>query len=85
MAHQLGAAQGWDLASPWNSIAGDLSCSGSLDSAAHHAPHNRAAALAVLGCAGDREAVAAAVFRRATEELEAAFLQTGACAAVSAV
>jgi hypothetical protein len=73
--------QGWELPSPWDSIAGDYQAADRWIRLHTNAPHHRAAALAVLGCAGEREAVAAAVSRRAAEELEAAFLQAGGCAA----
>ncbi len=82
---------GWTIPSPWDAIAGDYAClpeTAAGDGAAGwirlhtNAPHHRAAALRVLGVEGDRVAVAAAVARWAGEELEAAVVSEGGCAAL---
>ncbi|MBI0538137.1 acyl-CoA transferase [Roseomonas sp. KE2513] len=75
------APQGWTLPEPWDPIAGDYRAANGWIRLHTNAPHHRAAALSVLGCGGDRDAVAGAVTRRAKDELEAAILQAGGCAA----
>ena len=73
--------QGWSLPSPWDPIAGDYRSADGWIRLHTNAPHHRAAALAVLGCAPDRAAVAAAVGRRDAAGLEAEVLRAGGCAA----
>jgi len=72
---------GWSLPSPWDAIAGDYLLEDGWIKLHTNAPHHRAAALAVLGCAGEREAVAASVSRWRGEALERAVVQAGGCAA----
>ncbi len=73
--------QGWKLPVPWDPIAGDYRAADGWIRLHTNAPHHRAAALAVLGCAGDRDAVTEAVARRGADELEAAIVGAGGCAA----
>jgi hypothetical protein len=73
--------QGWEPPAPWDPIAGDYRAADGWIRLHTNAPHHRAAALAVLGCAGERSAVASAVSRLAAEDLEAAILHAGGCAA----
>ena len=73
--------QGWTLPPVWDLIAGDYPASdGWIRLHTNAAPH-RAAALAVLGCAGERDAVAKAVGGWRVDELEAAVVAAGGCAA----
>lgn len=73
--------QGWQLPDPWDAIAGDYRSANGWIRLHTNAPHHRAAALATLGCAGERGAVAAAVSRLDAEALEAEVLKAGGCAA----
>lgn len=73
--------QGWELPAPWDPIAGDYRSEDGWIKLHTNAPHHRAAALAVLGCAGEREAVAAAISSLSAEDLETAILRAGGCAA----
>jgi crotonobetainyl-CoA:carnitine CoA-transferase CaiB-like acyl-CoA transferase len=73
--------QGWKPPGPWDPIAGDYRAADGWIRLHTNAPHHRAAALAVLGCAGEREAVADAVARCNADELEAAVIGAGGCAA----
>jgi crotonobetainyl-CoA:carnitine CoA-transferase CaiB-like acyl-CoA transferase len=74
--------QGWELPAPWDPIAGDYRSADGWIRLHTNAPHHRAAALAALGCPGEREAVTTAVSRRAAGELETTILRAGGCAAV---
>lgn len=73
--------QGWELPAAWDAIAGDYRTADGWIRLHTNAPRHRAAALAVLGCAGEREAVSAAVSRLSAEALEDAILRAGGCAA----
>jgi crotonobetainyl-CoA:carnitine CoA-transferase CaiB-like acyl-CoA transferase len=74
---------GWSIPSPWDPIAGDYATADGGWIRLHtNAPHHRAAALRVLGAAGEREQVAAAVARWTGTELEDAVVAEGGCAAV---
>ncbi|SHF10203.1 CoA-transferase family III [Acidocella aminolytica 101 = DSM 11237] len=73
--------EGWKLPVPWDPIAGDYETADGWIRLHTNAPHHRAVALAVLGCAGDRDSVTEAVARRGTDELEAAVIGAGGCAA----
>jgi hypothetical protein len=57
------APVGWSVAPPWDAIAGDYACADGWIRLHTNAPHHLAAALRVLGCAAEREAVAAVVAR----------------------
>jgi len=72
---------GWSLASPWDPIAGDYATSDGWIRLHTNAPHHRAAALAVLGVEVDKSAVTAAVRKWRADELEAAVVARGGCAA----
>jgi crotonobetainyl-CoA:carnitine CoA-transferase CaiB-like acyl-CoA transferase len=72
---------GWTMPPPWDPIAGDYPAADGWIRLHTNAPHHRAAALKVLGTEADREAVAAAVARRRADDLEAAVVAAGGCAA----
>ena len=73
--------QGWDLPPVWDPIAGDYPTADGWIRLHTNAPHHRAAALGVLGCDGERSAVAASVARWRADELEAAVVDARGCAA----
>ncbi len=73
--------QGWALTPPWDPIAGDYEASDGWIRLHTNAPHHRAAALAVLGVAADKPAVEAAVRKWRADDLEAAVVARGGCAA----
>lgn len=72
---------GWTLPAAWDPIAGDYRTADGWIRLHTNAPRHRAAALAVVDCSGEREAVAAAVVRAAAGPLEIAILRAGGCAA----
>ncbi|TNF22776.1 MAG: acyl-CoA transferase [Rhodobacteraceae bacterium] len=72
---------GWELPSIWDPIAGVYATRDGFIRLHTNAPHHRAAALAVLGCAGDRDAVAEAVRGWSAEALETAIVAARGCAA----
>ena len=72
---------GWSLPPAWDPIAGDYAASDGWIRLHTNAPHHRAAAVAVLGVAEDRAAVAQAVARWRKASLEAAVVAQGGCAA----
>jgi hypothetical protein len=74
--------QGWAMPPLWDPIAGDYRSADGWIRLHTNAPHHRRSALAVLGCDGEREAVAAAVLGWDGEALEAAIAAEGGCAAV---
>lgn len=73
--------QGWEAPPLWDAVAGDYQAADGWIRLHTNAPHHRAAALAVLEVPVDRAAVAQAVARWKTEELEAAVVAHGGCAA----
>ena len=73
--------QGWEMSPGWEPLAGDYETRDGWIRLHTNAPHHRAAALAVLGAAPDREAVARAVRMRDGAELETAIVAAGGCAA----
>ncbi len=73
---------GWTLPPAWDAIAGDYRASDGWIRLHTNAPHHRAAALAVLDVTSERAAVAEAVSRWQADELEAAVVESGGCAAV---
>jgi hypothetical protein len=75
------APLGWSIPAPWNSIAGDYLTKDGWIRLHTNAPSHRDAALRVLGCAGERETVAAAVSKWEGEALERAVIEAGGCAA----
>jgi hypothetical protein len=74
--------QGWTLPPVWDPIAGDYPAADGWIRLHTNAARHREAALAVLGCVGKRDAVAAAVRSARADELEAAIVARGGCAAV---
>lgn len=76
------APDGWELPSAWDSIAGDYEARDGWIKLHTNAPHHKNSALSALGCAPDRDAVAAAVAGRSALELETAIVAAGGCAAV---
>lgn len=73
---------GWERPSLWDAVAGDYATADGWIRLHTNAIHHRDAALAVLGCAVDRDAVARAVAGWRGEELEAAVVGNGGCAAM---
>ena len=73
--------QGWTLPAAWDAVAGDYQAADGWIRLHTNAPHHRAAALAVLGAAADRDVVAQAVRNWRADELEQAVVQNGGCAA----
>ncbi len=69
------------LPAPWDPIAGDYATADGWIRLHTNAPHHRAAALAVLGVAAEKPAVAAAVERWSAQELETAIVGNHGCAA----
>jgi hypothetical protein len=72
---------GWSVPPPWDPIAGDYAAADGWIRLHTNAPHHREAALAVLQTPADKNAVAAAVAQWRKDELEAAVVQRGGCAA----
>ncbi len=72
---------GWEMPPTWDAIAGDYQARDGWIKLHTNAPHHRAAALAVLGCDGQRDAVACVVSSWEAEELETAIVSHGGCAA----
>lgn len=73
--------EGWSLPPIWDPIAGDYAAEDGWIRLHTNAPHHRDAALAVLGTANEKPAVAAAVSRWTADDLEAAVVERGGCAA----
>lgn len=72
---------GWELPPVWDAVAGDYATADGWIRLHTNAPHHRDAALGVLGVAADRDAAAAAVATWRADELEAAVVAAGGCAA----
>jgi crotonobetainyl-CoA:carnitine CoA-transferase CaiB-like acyl-CoA transferase len=72
---------GWSVPPPWDPIAGDYRAADGWIRLHANATHHRAAALATLGVAADKEQVAQAVSRWDAEKLETAVVENGGCAA----
>jgi len=72
---------GWEVPPAWDAIAGDYEATDGWIKLHTNAPHHRDAALRVLSCANDRDAVAAAVAQWSVQELEDAIVAEGGCAA----
>jgi hypothetical protein len=75
------AAQGWELPSLWDPIAGNYQCRDGWIRLHTNLPHHRAAALSVLGCAEDPETVRDVVAIWEGEPLETAIVAAGGVAA----
>ncbi|OHX13365.1 acyl-CoA transferase [Chromobacterium sphagni] len=73
--------QGWTLPPLWDAVAGDYQAADGWIRLHTNAPHHREAALAVLGAAADRTAVARAVAGWRASDLEAAVVERDGCAA----
>ncbi len=72
---------GWAMPAPWDPIAGDYATADGWIRLHTNAPHHRAAAEQVLAARGERAAIAAAVARWSSDELETAIVGAGGCAA----
>jgi hypothetical protein len=72
---------GWTLPPAWDAIAGDYQASDGWIKLHTNAPHHRAAALAVLDVAPERELVARAVAGFEAHVLQDAVVRAGGCAA----
>ena len=75
------APQGWELPPTWDAIAGDYAASDGWIRLHTNARHHRDAALGVLRTKSERNAVAAAVATWRVDDLEAAIVAAGGCAA----
>lgn len=73
---------GWERPPLWDAVAGDYATADGWIRLHTNAPHHRKAALAVLGCADEREAVARAVAGWRGQALEEAVVAQGGCAAM---
>jgi hypothetical protein len=73
---------GWVLGPAWDAIAGDYRAADGWIRLHTNASRHRAAALRVLGCKAEREAVASAVAAWPGDALEQAVVGAGGCAAV---
>ncbi|OIQ31780.1 MAG: acyl-CoA transferase [Alphaproteobacteria bacterium MedPE-SWcel] len=74
--------EGWEMPALWDPIAGNYACTDGWIRLHTNLPHHRAAALRVLGCAEDREAVTAAISTWAGDALEAAVVEAYGVAAI---
>jgi CoA-transferase family III len=74
-------ADGWKLPPQWDAVAGDYLAADGWIRLHTNAPHHRGAALAVLGTAAERDAVASAVSQWSADALEAAVVGRNGCAA----
>jgi hypothetical protein len=72
---------GWAPPAPWDPIAGDYVAADGWIRLHTNAPHHREAALAVLGTPAEQTMVRSAVMRWKADELEAAVIARGGCAA----
>ena len=73
--------EGWSLPTPWDPIAGDYAAADGWIRLHTNAPHHREAALAVLRVPAEKTEVERAVAGWKIEELEAAVIERGGCAA----
>jgi hypothetical protein len=73
--------EGWSVPPLWDGIAGDYLAADGWIKLHTNSPHHRKAALAALGVADNKDTVRAAVARWRADELEAAILAQGGCAA----
>jgi len=72
---------GWAVPDAWDPIAGDYEAQDGWVKLHTNAPHHRDAALSVLGCAAERDAVGEAVQRWRKSDLEDAVVSAGGAAA----
>ena len=75
------SAQGWTLPPVWDPIAGDYRARDGWIRLHTNYRNHRDAVLRVLGCAGSRDAVERAARTWSAEDLEAAVVAEGGCAA----
>ena len=75
------APVGWERPALWDAVAGDYACLDGWIRLHTNAPHHRRAALDVLGCTPDRQAVEQAVAQWQGAALEAAMVANRGCAA----
>jgi CoA-transferase family III len=73
--------QGWPLPPLWDPLSADYEAKDRWIRLHMNAPHHRDAALAVLGVAAEKEAVAREVSRWAADDLETAVVSGGGCGA----
>ena len=73
--------QGWSLPPLWDPLSADYEAKDRWIRLHMNAPHHRDAALAVLGVAAEKEAVAREVSRWTADDLETAVVSGGGCAA----
>lgn len=73
--------QGWKMPATWDVVAGDYAARDGWIKLHTNAPHHCTAALSVLRAPADKAAVAKAVSTWAADELEAAIVSAGGCAA----
>ncbi|ASP38808.1 acyl-CoA transferase [Bacterioplanes sanyensis] len=73
--------QGWQIASAWDNIAGDYLAKDGWIRLHTNAPHHKAVALNVLGCADDKDSVQAMVGAHNAKDIETAVVEQGGCAA----
>lgn len=73
----------WELPSIWDPIAGVYQTRDGFVRLHTNAPHHRDAALSVLGCENDRQAVTTAVKDWTSEALESAVVEAKGCAAAA--
>ena len=71
----------WQPSAAWDSIAGDYRCADGWIRLHTNAPHHKLAAIKVLQCAEGRQDVANALNQWQADELEAAIVDAGGCAA----
>ena len=71
---------GWELPSPWDSIAGNYQVKDGWVRLHTNAALHKQAALSVLGCIDDRDAVAGAAKTWIASELAEAVIKAGGCA-----
>ena len=73
--------QGWKVPPPWDPIAGDYRTQDGWIRLHTNAPHHRDAALKVMSCAAERDAVEKTVAKWDKDALESAIVEAGGCAA----
>ncbi|MBO0751777.1 MAG: CoA transferase [Bradyrhizobiaceae bacterium] len=72
---------GWKMPPAWDAIAGDYRAADGWIRLHTNAPRHRAAAISVLGCKEERDAVAGTVAAWPADALEQAIVSAGGCAA----
>lgn len=72
---------GWEVGSVWDAIAGDYKCADGWLRLHTNAPHHQKAALEVLDCAPEREAVEEVLRSKSKSDVEQAIVANNGCAA----